>query len=52
MNGNIHDKLISTIIGKAVRIYKTGDILTQEFIPDRVNIELSNTDKIVRIWMG
>ena len=43
---------VETIIGKKARIYNTGDMLTEDYIPERVNIELSDSDVIVRIWMG
>ena len=52
MSDNVHDEHISTIIGKRVRIYSTGDFLTQDHVPERVNIELSSSREIVRIWKG
>jgi hypothetical protein len=45
-------KKIETILGKTTRIYKIGDALTEDFRPDRVNIELSENNEIVQIWMG
>ncbi|MBB3167119.1 hypothetical protein [Simiduia aestuariiviva] len=52
MSNNVHSELIATLVGKQVRIYTTGDFLTQDHLPDRVNIELSETRHIVRIWQG
>jgi uncharacterized Fe-S cluster-containing MiaB family protein len=52
MSNNVHDEQISTIVGKSVRIYTSGDFLTQDHVPERVNIELSAGRKIVRIWQG
>lgn len=44
--------LISELIGKPARVYHTGGFLTQDYSPDRVNIELSKENTIVRIWFG
>ena len=52
MAESIDNEKINMIIGKEARIYKTGDILTEDFRPDRVNIEISNDNQIVQIWMG
>ena len=46
------NRSITSLIGSSARIYKTGDGLTDDFVPDRTNIELSETSKIVRIWFG
>lgn len=43
---------VSTMIGKLARVYTTGDMLTQDFVPERVNIELSEKREIVRVWLG
>lgn len=47
-----NDMPVSKLIGKHSRIYKSGDALTQDFRPDRVNIEVDDSGKIVKIWMG
>lgn len=52
MSNEVNDNPISTLIGKPSRVYTTGDMLTEDFIPDRVNIELSESGEIVKIWMG
>jgi hypothetical protein len=44
--------LAAELIDKQARIYHSGDMLTQDFIPERVNIELSSDNKIVQIWFG
>ncbi len=52
MNKQVNDSEISILIGKHARIYKTGDALTGDFKPERVNIELSEDNEIIQIWMG
>jgi hypothetical protein len=46
------DLLATELLNKQARVYRSGDMLTQDFIPERVNIELSSDNKIVRIWLG
>jgi hypothetical protein len=45
---------VKTLIGKHCRSYKTGDMLTKDFRPDRLNIEFATAEMrtIVQIWMG
>ena len=44
---------ISSLIGTTLRVYKTGDAVTDEYLPDRTNIELDpTTRRIVRIRAG
>lgn len=43
---------IRELIGRLVRVYTTGDALTQDWRPERVNIELNDSSKIVDIWFG
>ena len=52
MSDSINDEKIETIVGKEARVYKTGDALTKDFRPERVNIELSENNEIIQIWMG
>ncbi|MEZ8274979.1 hypothetical protein AB4289_10040 [Vibrio cyclitrophicus] len=52
MTNEVNDKPISTLIGKPSRVYTTGDMLAEDFISDRVNVELSASGEIVKIWMG
>jgi len=52
MSDDVNDKPVSSLIGKPSRVYKTGDVLTEDFRADRVNIELSESGEIVRVWMG
>lgn len=49
---DLSTEAIATLIGKTARVYTTGDMLTQDFVPDRVNIELSDAREIVRVWLG
>ncbi|WP_309385584.1 I78 family peptidase inhibitor [Cerasicoccus frondis] len=44
--------LVKELIGFVLRAYKTGDALTEDFIPHRVNIETNELGNIVRIWFG
>lgn len=43
---------LAEIIGRPARCYTTGDPLTFDYMPERVNIEMSKTAHIVRIWFG
>lgn len=44
---------VSSLIGTALRVYRTGDVLTDDYLPDRTNIELDpTTRRIVRIRAG
>ena len=41
------------LIGKTLRVYTTGDPLTEDYRTDRANVELSrNSHRIVRVWIG
>jgi hypothetical protein len=41
------------LLGKPVRVYHTGDPLTKDLRPDRVNLELNKqTERIIRVWWG
>ncbi len=52
MSDNIEQQPVSSLIGKPARTYTTGSPLTMDFNEERVNIELDNEGKIVRIWKG
>lgn len=43
---------IEELIGRPSRYYTTGDVLTQDFVPERVNIEVNSNRQVVRIWFG
>ena len=43
---------VSELIGRPLRAYRTGDILADDFVAERVNIETSAEGKIVRLWRG
>lgn len=45
-------KLIRELVGHPIRVYTTGDALTEDFRPDRFNVELSVDDVIVSTWFG
>ena len=44
---------IKELVGRSLRVYKTGDPLTMDWRPERVNIE-TNPDNgvIVQVWFG
>lgn len=44
-------KAIDELIGRPSRYYTTGDVLTQDFVPERVN-EVNSSREVVRIWFG
>jgi len=45
--------LIRELLGRIVRCYFEGDVLTQDYIPDRVNIKRSRVNNtIMEIWFG
>lgn len=51
-DANVED-LRKQLIGRKVRAYHTGDVLTMDHMPERVNIELNrNTYRVVSVWMG
>lgn len=44
---------IGELTGYLIRVYKTGDVLTDDYRVDRVNFETDpNTRRIVRSWFG
>jgi hypothetical protein len=44
---------IADLVGYVIRVYKTGDVLTQDYRRDRVNFETDPTNhRIVRYWFG
>ncbi|WP_441277690.1 I78 family peptidase inhibitor [Tardiphaga sp. 172_B4_N1_3] len=49
----IPDDVKALLIGRALRVYKTGDMLTMDWQPNRFNIERAPADgRIVGIWFG
>lgn len=41
------------LVGKTLRVYNTGDVISQDLKPDRSNIELNpSTKRIVKVWIG
>lgn len=49
---SINDRQINSLLGKIIRVYKNGDSLTMDFIAHRVNIEVSEENRIVSISEG
>ncbi|MGO9600295.1 MAG: hypothetical protein ACLP7Q_20110 [Isosphaeraceae bacterium] len=48
-----HPDRIHELIGYAIRVYKRGDIISEDFRRDRVNFELTpDTARIARVWFG
>ena len=47
------DTLEQLLVGKEVRLYVEGQPLTQDFVINRVNIEIEmHEDTIKRVWFG
>lgn len=44
--------LIRELIGHPLRVYQTGDAITKDWRPDRVNIETDENAVIVDVWFG
>lgn len=44
--------LLREIIGHPGRCYRQGDALSDDFVPDRVNIEHDGSGRISDVWMG
>lgn len=42
----------TSLVGKTLRVYHTGDPLTRDYRQDRANIELGPDERIVSIWIG
>lgn len=44
---------LADLIGYVVRVYRTGDVLTDDYLRDRVNIETDpQSHRMVRYWFG
>ncbi|GAB1720466.1 MAG: hypothetical protein NTAFB09_21970 [Nitrosospira sp.] len=43
---------VRELIAHSIRVYKTGDTLTRDWQPDRVNIETNMDRTIINIWFG
>jgi hypothetical protein len=43
---------IDKLVGHPIRVYRTGDPLTEDFRPDRFNVETDESRRIVRTWFG
>jgi hypothetical protein len=43
---------IKELVGRLLRVYKTGDSLTLDWRPERVNIEMNDNGIIAQIWFG
>ena len=52
MADEVLQEKVSSLIGKPIRVYTTVDALTEDYIEERVNIEVSKEGKIVRIRRG
>jgi len=45
-------RTIQELVGHPLRVYKTGDMLTLDWRPNRCNIEVSDARVIVKVWFG
>lgn len=52
MPDELLEEKVSVLIGKKIRVYKTGEMLTDDYIENRVNIEVSQEGLIEKIWYG
>jgi hypothetical protein len=43
---------VRELAGHPLRVYKTGDAITKDWRPDRVNIEVDSKSSIVNDWFG
>ncbi|MFZ4763104.1 MAG: I78 family peptidase inhibitor [Alphaproteobacteria bacterium] len=43
---------LETLQGKKLRVVKQGDIITQDFSTDRLNLEIDDKSRIFRAWIG
>lgn len=51
--GNEHDpEQFKGLIGRLLRVYQTGDMITMDYNANRVNIETDKDRKIVNITFG
>lgn len=52
--GDISSKtnLVCDLIGRPLRVIRSGEAITMDFHPDRVNIEINRGNVIKKIWFG
>lgn len=43
---------VQDLVGHPLRTYKTGDLITYDWRPNRCNIELDDSHSIVKVWFG
>jgi hypothetical protein len=43
---------VQELVGHPLRMYKTGDMLTLDWRPNRCNIEVNESRVIVKVWFG
>lgn len=43
---------VRELVGHPLRVYKTGEGITKDWRPDRVNIEIDSKGSIVNVWFG
>ena len=44
--------LVRELLGRPYRCYRQGDALTEDFVPERVNLEHDENERISDIWFG
>ena len=49
---DIDEPGLQELEGRPLRVYHTGDMLTMDFRPNRVNVELGPDELIVKVWFG
>lgn len=51
--GPVLSQPVSSLIGKRVRVYRDGDAITKDHVPDRVNVVLARMDNVIHdIYLG
>lgn len=52
-DNSLLDAAIGTLIGAKVRVFREGELITMDYVSDRVNVVLARySDTIQDIWMG
>lgn len=41
-----------TMVGKRLRVIKSGDMMTMDYSEDRINIEVDDQNTIIRVFVG
>ena len=50
--GRSRDVLAAMTFPEPMRVYTRGDMITQDYVPERLNVVLDERGTIVRVWCG